>query len=107
MERKDAKAQGRKGGRIMDSSDLTLRLRVLALNCVGKPPEVTARLTTPSVRPRSGERSYSVGRPVRGGCSTITVVRMPPRGVKSAVIFIQRGWVAATRSSRRVFVTFS
>ena len=40
-------------------------------------------------------------------CSTITVVRIPPRGVNAASIFIQRGLVTATRSSRIMFVTRS
>jgi hypothetical protein len=38
---------------------------------------------------------------------TVTLVRMPPRGVNAACRVIQRGCETATRSSRILLVTFS
>jgi hypothetical protein len=39
--------------------------------------------------------------------TAVTVVRMPPRGVKAPTTFIRRGLQAATRSSRIWLVAFS
>src|SRR5262245_18255591 len=40
-------------------------------------------------------------------CTTVTLVVIPPRGVKAATSFMRRGCNTATRSSRMRLVTFS